>query len=137
MADNHINLICSAMNGTITEDVMVEMEPVTASMPPIGQMGPGGGTGEVGGMAIAVGQATDENGEEEFTDKEMKMAKRFIELCGSADRVQELLDKALECEDCLGMIDDEEQDATIIAQIGEVIPSEVDMPTATNYNPGM
>jgi hypothetical protein len=77
--------------------------------------------------------------EPEFTDLEMRLAKRFLELIGGPERARDLINKCDECEDCLGLVggDDESQ----ISSISELIPSEVDLPTPSRsdlsslYNP--
>lgn len=74
---------------------------------------------------------------EEFDEQEMRIAKRFIELIGSPERAQELLDKVSDCEECLGLVDD---DSSAIEQISMVMPATPDMPTMGNisaqFDPG-
>lgn len=66
-----------------------------------------------------------------FTDREMQLAKRFIQLIGNMDRVDKLLDKI--DSDC--GCDTTEEDT--ISQIAQVVPTDVDMPNmAPRYNPG-
>jgi hypothetical protein len=70
--------------------------------------------------------------EPEFTDLEMRLAKRFLELIGGPERARDLINKCDECEDCLGLVgtDDESQ----IASISELIPTDVDLPTPSRSN---
>lgn len=92
-----------------------------------------------------MGQSQHENDalEDEFSDTELKLAKRFIDILGSVERAQNLLDKVSECEECLGMIDDDEEtdnsdDAAVIGMISNAVPSSPDMPMnmSSQYNPG-
>ncbi len=80
--------------------------------------------------------------EEQYSEKELKITKRFIEIVGGADRARELLDKVDECEDCLGLVDEEDDDESIIQQIADAAPEVPDFPTSiknmgisTLYNP--
>lgn len=97
---------------------------------------PGGAQG--GDMAIAISPPTDmhaqefETGEDEqqFTEEELQMAKRFLEAVGGADRARELLDKVVSCEDCLGLISDEDEDEELdIQRISDAMPEDVSMPS--------
>lgn len=83
---------------------------------------------------------------EGYTERELKLAKRFIELVGGADRARELLDKVDECEECLDLVDDEEAedpDVSAIQKIAGMVPMLPDLPTSakngmdlsTLYNP--
>jgi hypothetical protein len=124
--------------------LMTEMDPMSGS---------GGSPGHMGGDNVAqhaltlmtinntpAGQSRyDDQDEEGFTDDELKLAKRFIELVGSPERAVELLDRVGDCEECLGMIDDEEQDAANIDQISQGIPSDAGSPMsnfAAQFDPG-
>lgn len=76
------------------------------------------------------------DGDQGFSEQELKIAKRFIELVGGVDRAKEILDKVDECEDCLELLEDDDDDATI-AQVAGTIPSSPDLPTGLSslYNP--
>lgn len=68
-----------------------------------------------------------------FSENDLKIAKRFVELVGGVDRARELLDKIDECEDCIGLVDDEgmeEHDSSEITKLAQMMPSMVDLPTA-------
>lgn len=77
--------------------------------------------------------------EPEFTELELKLARRFIELVGGAERARDLVNKCDECAECLGLVDDTDTDT--IESMAAVIPSDVDLPTprgvdiSTLYNP--
>jgi hypothetical protein len=94
------------------------------------------------------GQCDPDNELEEpegFGERHLKIAKRFIELMGGADRAREIIDKVDECEDCLQLIDDDESDRRDVSQIEQLaglMPSLPDLPTgaksmnmASLYNP--
>lgn len=69
----------------------------------------------------------EDNGDcQEYSEEELQLAKQFIELVGDAERARELVDKALDCEECLGMIDDEEN----IEFLASIMPDTPDMPTS-------
>ncbi len=98
--------------------------------------GMGGGmvnTGDVGNvMAGMMDQSVtpqEETYDENFSDAEMKLAKRFIELVGCPERAEELLAKALEGFEYLGMIDDNETDAAAIGVVAQGVPMDVDAPS--------
>jgi hypothetical protein len=87
-----------------------------------------------------------EDDSEGYTAQELKLAKRFIELVGSADRARELVDKVDDCEDCLQLIDDRESERRDLSQIEKMaglLPDLPDLPMATRavtdlstlYNP--
>ncbi len=63
----------------------------------------------------------------DFTEQEMRLAKKFVELVGCPERATELLNKVAECEDCLGLIDDSETDE--IGFVASTVPMAPDMPT--------
>lgn len=79
--------------------------------------------------------------EEGFNEPELRLAKRFIELVGGAERARELVEKVAECEECLGIVDDDDED--IIDHISSTMPTHADLPTglyngmgmAAQYNP--
>jgi hypothetical protein len=65
---------------------------------------------------------------EDFSEQEMRLAKKFIELVGCPERATELLNKAVECGECLGMLSDEDA----IQKISNVIPNYPDEPMDNN-----
>jgi len=77
--------------------------------------------------------------EPDFSELELRLAHRFIELVRGAERARGLINKCDECEDCLGLVDDDEADS--IEAMASVIPSDVDLPTTRGmdisslYNP--
>ncbi len=83
-----------------------------------------------------------EDGDTNFTEQHLRLAKRFIELMGGADRAREVLDKVDDCEDCLGLIDDNQSaadsDSAAIEKMAGMLPNLPDLPMALSnlYNPG-
>ncbi len=64
-----------------------------------------------------------------FSETQLKIAKRFIELMGSADKAREIVDKVDECQECLGIVDDHaESDSSMIDQMAGMLPSSADLP---------
>lgn len=84
----------------------------------------------------------DNTDNDEFTADELKIAKRFIELIGDVDRARDIIDRVDECQDCLGLIDDEYSDDETIEMISDMVPDSLDLPTnkaieiTSLYNPG-
>lgn len=74
---------------------------------------------------------------ETYTDKEVKMAKRFIHLLGGRERARKLLDKVISADEMIGVRDDGANDRRSIETIASLIPSEVDYPTdySPSFNP--
>ena len=74
----------------------------------------------------------------EFTELELKIATRFIELVGGAEKARDLINKCDECQECLGLVAD---DGESIENIANIIPSNSDLPTprgadmSSLYNP--
>jgi len=72
-----------------------------------------------------------------FQEEELRMAKRFVELMGSAERAREAVDRVDQCEECLDLIDDDSS----IEAIATMVPLSPDMPSgkaiemSTLYNP--
>jgi hypothetical protein len=103
--------------------------------------------GDASISVVKIQEEPDELEEPEgYTAKELKLAKRFVELVGGADRARELIDKVDDCEDCLQIIDDEEvqrRDAAEIEKMAGLIPGLPDLPMAAKavmdlsslYNP--
>jgi hypothetical protein len=91
------------------------------------------GTGDVGnvmaGMMDSDVVPQEDTYDENFSDDEMKLAKRFIELVGCPERAEGLLAKALEGFEYLGMIDDNETDAATIGVLAQGVPTDVDAPS--------
>ena len=78
--------------------------------------------------------------EPQFTDLELRIARRFLELVGGIERARDLISRCDECEECLGIIDDDEMDQQTISGVANMMPDEVDMPTNSKdmsslYNP--
>lgn len=80
--------------------------------------------------------------EEPFSEFQLKVAKRFIELMGGADRARSVVDKVDECEDCLGLVDDDDDirdghDSSVIQKISGMLPGSPDLPMELSnlYNP--
>ncbi len=77
-----------------------------------------------------------------FSEFQLRVAKRFIDLMGGADKARAAVDKVDECEDCLGLVDDEDQvrdnhDSSVIEQISGMLPGLPDLPMELSslYNP--
>lgn len=100
-------------------------------------------------LAVGSDQQQDDS-EDEFSEKDLKIAKRFIELMGGADRARAAVDKVDEGQEFLGLLDDEEcenggcddGDAGMIAKLAGLLPSMPDLPTGKQsmdvsslYNP--
>lgn len=78
--------------------------------------------------------------DEEFTEQELKIAKRFVELMGSADKARAAVDKVDEYQECLGLLDDEdeqERDGNTIEKLAGMMPGLPDLPMELSglYNP--
>lgn len=61
----------------------------------------------------------------EYTEEELKLTKRYVEMIGGCERASQLIDRVGECEDCLKLIDDGESEIDVIAAS---VPEDVDMP---------
>lgn len=70
---------------------------------------------------------------ETYTEKEVKIAKRFIHLLGDKERARRLLDKVIAADEMIGIEDSAVADQNNIEKIASLIPSEVDHPT--DYSP--
>ena len=82
------------------------------------------------GFAVSVGPSDDycETNDQdgcEFTEEELKLTKRYIELIGGCERATQLIDKVSECEECLALIDDSGDNQIDI--ISASVPEDVDM----------
>lgn len=141
--------------------IMDRLDPMVES-PSMGGMGGGGGGGRsgmggMGGMGASNDDSTlssvmgDESqdlvepdcetgecgGEENFTEFQLKVAKRFIEIMGNADKARSVIDKVDDCQECLGLVDDEENDGDAIGQMADMMPGSPDLPMELSnlYNP--
>lgn len=66
-----------------------------------------------------------------FTALELRLATRFAELVGGAERAKELLEKVQDCQQCLGVDEQLAQlDSDRIYAMADMIPQNVDLPTA-------
>jgi hypothetical protein len=77
-----------------------------------------------------------------FSEFQLRVAKRFIDLMGGADKARAAIDKVDECEDCLGLVDDDDEvrddhDSSMIEQISSMLPGAPDLPMELSnlYNP--
>ena len=73
-----------------------------------------------------------------FTSQQLKIAKRFVELMGGADKARAAIDKVDECDECLDMVDDDQEgDSEAIERMAGMLPSQPDLPMALSnmYNP--
>lgn len=112
--------------------LMLEMDPMSGS----GLGGLAGGTmttqapaplmtfNQLPGMGCQGNECDQETAEQTFSERDLKIAKRFIELIGGADRAKELIEKVVECEECLGLVDDNEN----INAFANSMPEYPDMP---------
>jgi hypothetical protein len=89
------------------------------------------------GETIMIEPEQDE--EEGFTTQQLKIAKRFVELVGGAEKARALVDKVDECNECLDLIDDpsEASDASAIQKLAGAMPGLPDLPMELSglYNP--
>lgn len=81
-----------------------------------------------------------DNEEGSFTATQLRIAKRFIELMGGAEKARAIVDKVDECEECLDIIDDDvrgESDSSMIDKISGMLPGLPDLPMELSnlYNP--
>ena len=75
---------------------------------------------------------------EKYTEREVKIAKRFIALTGGGERARDLLEKTIQADQLLGIsTSEEEQDRNDIEQIASIIPDQADFPTdySSRFNP--
>ncbi len=129
-------------------DPMVESSPMghMASM-----MGGGGGSAlhddnsalDVDGESTTVILSEPESDEEEgqFNATQLRIAKRFIDLMGGADKARAAVDKVDEGEEFLGLIDDDDvrsdSDSSMISKMAGMLPGTPDLPMELSnlYNP--
>jgi hypothetical protein len=88
----------------------------------------------VGGVMAGM-MGNDQNQDEypDFTDEEMKLAKRFIEIVGCPERAEELLAKAIEGLEYLGLVDDEVADSVTIDAVAQAMPLDVGAPSTVAH----
>ncbi len=91
---------------------------------------------------IVAPESQDTEDGDQYSELELKLTKRYIELIGGAERARDLINKCDECMECLGMLDGtSETDMDTIKKVSEYMPQDVDYPTnnkmdlATLYNP--
>lgn len=89
------------------------------------------GTNSLQGFTDETGQIEDLTIGETYTDKEIKIGRRFVELMGSHERARDLLDKIVQSDQIFG-VTDEENDANQIEQIASNVPEMPDL--ATNFS---
>ena len=123
--DKAISLICRSMDSSEPTSVPTKRRNIRENMEPT----PAHMLSNTNHMAFMYDQddQADQSGCD-VTDEELKLAKKFISMVGGGERAQKIMDKAYECEDCLGMLDSEDEDMQVISQISSMIPTEVDMP---------
>lgn len=86
------------------------------------------------------GYGDSDQEEPRFTELELKITSRFMELVGGPERARELINKCDECQECLGIGDDVSDDSSIKG-IAAVMPYESDLPATRGmdisalYNP--
>lgn len=83
---------------------------------------------------IASPEYVDTDDGDQYSDLELKLTKRYLELIGGAERARDLINKCDECMECLGLIDDTMSDEATIQQVSEYIPQDVDYPTNNKMN---
>jgi len=74
-----------------------------------------------------------------FSAIEIRLAKRFVELVGGYDRAKTVISKVQECEECLGIDDESDQqepqsEEDQIGQMAGMMPYSSDLPTGKNRN---
>lgn len=120
--DKTISLICQAMSGIDPGTAKRKKTSIRENIEPTAPYM----LSNADPMGMGYGQDSSEDCE--VSDDELNLAKKFITMLGGVERAQKVMDKAAECEDCLGMVDTDEQDEQMIAHISSFIPSDVDMP---------
>lgn len=131
---------------------MMAFDPTLNESPLTGTGGHmGGGMGEMpmdmeSSVVIGLEGPVCDNGgsgdeEDGFTATQLKIAKRFIELMGGADRAREAVDKVDEYTEALDLIDDQPAEAetglAAISKMAGMLPEMPDLPMglANLYNP--
>ncbi len=115
MNDNDIRTICEMMDGGSFVGGITAQVPQTLAT--------------INQTPFPVSTFDNEPSEGEYCEEELQLAKRFIELVGDGDRAKELVAKVLDCEDCLGIIDDEMKTSQDISDIADQTPESMDLPT--------
>lgn len=78
---------------------------------------------------------------ESYTEKEVKIARRFIKLLGGDERARDLLEKVISADSIIGVEEpeqaQEDHEKSQIDQIATMVPNDVDMPTdySSRFNP--
>jgi len=78
---------------------------------------------------------------ETYTEKEVKLTRRYIQLLGGGERARDLLEKVISADNIIGVEEPEQQqenrEKNQIDQIAMMVPSEVDTPTdfSSRFNP--
>lgn len=87
------------------------------------------------------GQIDELEVNESYTEKEVKIARRFIKLLGGSERARDLLEKVISADSIIGIEEpeqyQEDREKSQIDQIAMMVPSEVDTPTdySARFNP--
>lgn len=123
--------------------VMMEMEPQPSNAPGLaGSMD----NGMAGHITISTPDVISPNSQSDdycdeqdgYTEDELRITKKFVEMIGGAERARELVDKVADCEECLDIVDDEaEQESmmgSLIGRMADTMPQTPDLPTSL-YNP--
>ena len=90
------------------------------------------GTNILPGFNTEMNSTEDLTVGETFSDREVKIGKRFIELLGGHNRARDLLDKIIQSDQIFGITDDQ-QDAAQIGQIADDTPDHPDF--ASDFTP--
>jgi hypothetical protein len=78
---------------------------------------------------------------ETYTEKEVKLTRRYIQLLGGGERARDLLEKVISADNIIGVEEPEQhqenREKNQIDQIAMMVPSEVDTPTdfSSRFNP--
>lgn len=104
---------------------------------------PDDSTLDVDGESTTVILSEPEEAEDDghFNPTQLKIAKRFIDLMGGADKARAAIDKVDEGEEFLGLIDDDDvrqdSDSSMISQMAGMLPGTPDLPMELSnlYNP--
>lgn len=101
----------------------------------------GNDTESVAGFLSEPSYENHDEDEGHFNATQLKIAKRFVELMGGADKARAAIDKVDECEDCLDLIDDDrmraDSESSMISKMAGMLPGTPDLPMGLSnlYNP--